>query len=395
MRTTARLFVFLVAAILCLVSNQPVLFVVGAALCGMFALTELAAERWQHAAIVKVSCFALLLMPAFMKPEIGFSPVFYALASVASLLAAWALAQYPSKLLARVFQWVYVAFALAVALGLALHIGEPDPMGQLLPNTSANGIPSYMLVLQVGVSMSFFARYGRLPMLSPWITGWIAFMGEGRGSLVVAGLLICATLAFNLLRRKSRLDTHLFRVLLALLLVSLAFLVGPMAYDWIVLHTKLSAGLIDTHRVDILIAYWSKLDAVSFFIGTDFSGTVIDELYNGNPHVAFLRTHSFFGLPLTLMALCSPLVVVWAPIPWRQKWVYSSFCGLLVIRSMTEPILFPTLLDLIYFTVLFLPFRRDTISSRGAWKNRVRRPPKILRPQSPSEWITSHPNTLR
>lgn len=318
-------------------------------------------QRWKPATIFWASCFALLFLPAFHKPEIGFSPVFYAFSTVASMLAAWALVQYSPAVLARVFRWVYAVCTVAVFIMLSMHAGEPEPLGQLLPNSSTNAIPSYMLVLQVGVSLSYFAQNNRLPMLSPWITGWIAFLGLGRGSLIVAGLLIAATLAFNLIGRKNNGGRQLFRAFLLLLLLAIAFLVGPMAYEWVASNTKLSSGLMDIHRTEIFVAYWNKLDMVSFFVGTDFSGTVIAEVYNGNPHVALLRTHSFFGLPLTLMALLSPLVVLWAPISRRHKWVYSSFYGLLVLRSMTEPILFPTLLDLIYFACLFIPFRRDTI----------------------------------
>jgi hypothetical protein len=363
--TASRLFIFVVAVIACLASNRPVFFVLGALLCGAFALSEFAFRRWEAAAVMKCCCFALLFVPAFLKPGMGFSPVFYVFSTAATLLAAMALAQYPAAVLARAFRWVYVACVSAISVGLLMHAGEPEPLGRLLPGASVNGIPSYLLVLQVGVSLSFFACHGRLPLLSPWITGWVAFLGIGRGSLIVAGLIICATLAINLRGRTSRRYHQLLRMLLAMAILILAAIVGPEAYDWISARTKLSAGLMDTHRTDILHAYWHKLGMVSWFLGTDFSGTIIDKLYNGNPHIAFLRTHAFFGLPLTLFALLSPLFAWFSQISRSQKWVYTCFCGLLVVRAMTEPILFPTLLDLIYFTVLFLPFRRDTISPPG------------------------------
>ncbi len=360
--TVSRLFFFMGVVIACLASNRPVFFVLGALLCGVFALTESAARRWEAAAVMKLCCFALLFVPAFLKPGMGFSPVFYVFSTAATLLAAIALAQYPTAVLARAFRWVYVACVSGIAAGLLVHAGEREALGQLLPGVSVNGIPSYLLVLQVGVSLSFFACHGRLPLLSPWITGWVAFLGIGRGSLIVAGLIICATLAFNLRGKATRRHQQLLRILLGITILVLAALVGPQTYDWISARTKLSAGLVDTHRTDILLAYWGKLDMVSWLLGADFSGTIIDKLYNGNPHIAFLRTHAFFGLPLTLLALLSPWIVWWSHISQRQKWVYTCFCGLLVLRAMTEPILFPTLLDLIYFTVLFLPFRRDTIS---------------------------------
>ncbi len=371
-----RLFTLISIVFACFVSQQPPLFLAGALLCSGFMLLELGRERWSPTRVLQMTCLALLFLPAFLKPAIGLVPVFYAFSTMAVLLAAWALARHPPAVLVRVFRWIYVICIAGICVGLVAHAGETEALGKLLPNTSVNGIPSYMLVLQVGVSLSFFAHHGRLPMLSPWITGWIAFMGIGRGSIIVAGLIIGATLAFNLRGQNTRWSAYLFRVLMVVCVAAMAFATGPEAYDWISSHTKLSAGLIDTHRADILSAYWSQIDPVSLVIGADFTGTIIDELYHGNPHVAFLRTHSFFGLPLTVLALLSPLAVWWAPIPRNRQWVYMTFCALLVLRATTEPILFPTLLDLIYFTVLFLPFRRDTISPQPA--NRTTHMPPML-----------------
>lgn len=379
--TVLRLSVFMGAVVACLVSQAPPLFVLGAALCGGFALIELGHRRWSPATLLVASCLAALLIPAFLKPYMGLAPVFYAFSTITVLLASWALAQYPPAILARVFRWVYVVCTAGICVGLAMHAGEPEALGKILPDTSVNGIPSYMLVLQVGVSLSFFACHGRLPMLSPWITGWVAFLGIGRGSLIVAALIIAVTLLFNLQGRQNRLSTQLIRALLVLLAIAAAVITGPEVYYWISSHTKLSAGLVDTHRAAILEAYWARMDAVSWLIGADFAGTIIDDLYHGNPHIAFLRTHSFFGLPLTLLALLSPLAVWAAPAKGRDKrWVYALFCGLLVLRGTTEPILFPTLLDLIYFTVLFLPFRRDTISSQPS---ALAAPPSAPGRQSP------------
>jgi hypothetical protein len=68
-----------------------------------------------------------------------------------------------------------------------------------------------------------------------------------------------------------------------------------------------------------------------------------------------------------LMALLSPLVVFFARAQWSLKLPIFFFVSLAVVRAGTEPILFPTLLDVFYFLMFMVFFRaRDASQSQYA-----------------------------
>ena len=132
------------------------------------------------------------------------------------------------------------------------------------------------------------------------------------------------------------------------MLVAGVFL-GAGLVEFVTVHTKLSVGLLDTNRLEILEQYWKKIDAASLFLGADYSGTVIEEVYGGNPHIGFIRTHSMFGLPMTVLSLISPVLILVGRKRRPDKIVFFVFVSLGLLRSASEPLFFPTLLDLFYF----------------------------------------------
>jgi hypothetical protein len=107
---------------------------------------------------------------------------------------------------------------------------------------------------------------------------------------------------------------------------------------------------VDTNRLEIWDHYTRKIDGFTFLFGADYAGTVIEYEYRGNPHIAYIRTHSFFGLPLTLLALVSPGFVLLARKALAAKLVFFVFIGVAALRASSEPVFFPTLLDFFYFS---------------------------------------------
>lgn len=296
----------------------------------------------------------LLSIPAFLNVRHGLSPVFYFI----SLLATIAVAEVASRdppVLQNALRRIYWSAAVAIVAGLYVYWGVPEPFGHFIPGSSTNGIPAYLILLQVAYSLSYYVERERLPLSSAVFTFAVAYFGEGRGSLVVAGLLLSATLFFNLCREWRRHAVPASAGLLAAVVMAAAY--GPELFDYLVRTTKLSVGLLDTNRAEILSSYVRHLDGASFVLGAGYQGTVVESLYDGNPHIGFIRTHAFFGLPATLVALLSPLFVLLHRGAGLARWVFLVFTGLAVLRTLSEPVLFPTLLDVLYFACFFLLFR--------------------------------------
>jgi hypothetical protein len=175
---------------------------------------------------------------------------------------------------------------------------------------------------------------------------------------VVAGLIIAGTLLFNLLLRgpSSRLWRAGFLLLFAAIAATLVWRGGEIL-DTITAHTKLSVGLVDIHREQILDDYVGKIDGLTLVFGMDYAGTIIESIYNNNPHNSYIRVHSFFGLPALMAALLSPLLVLFARKTIAARLVFFYFISMATLRATSEPILFPTLLDFFYFGYFLMFFR--------------------------------------
>lgn len=342
-------------------------FVGGTALCVVFVifyrkLLDIDAEFATRALLV-----LLLLTPAFLKPGHGFSPVFYLFATAISFLTARVMSRFAATAIHRaatIIYWVCLAMVSAV---LVLYWDSPTPFGEVIEGSSTNGIPAYMIIVQLLLCVTSFVVKGRAPILTPVLTFAVAFLGSGRGSLVVGGLLIAGSLIINLFPRHV---SPLYRITLVTLslfaMVELALNIQEL-YDYVARYTKLSVGVVDENRLGILNSYLSTITPTTFFLGSEYQGTIIDIQYKGNPHISFIRTHSFFGIFGFLFAILSPFVVLFARAPWSLKLPLGFFVALAVLRAATEPILFPTLLDTFYFLMIFVFFRARS-SLEGVWK---------------------------
>lgn len=344
--------------LLAFVTQRPVVMVAGTLLCAIYALAHYLPTRISSNQLLALMCVSALFIPAFVKPYHGFSPVFYYFSTVASFYAAGAVTRHKPEVLMAAFRLVYWGSIVVISIILYEYRDYPDPLGMVIDGSSSNGIPAYLIVIQIGLSLSNFLVNRRLPVLSTIATGAVAFYGNGRGSLVVAGLIIAASLLFNLklLGSFDRKRQLLFFLFFATVAIPLAWNAEELI-ELLFIYTKLSVGLEDGNRIEILNDYLSKIGPWTFLFGSDYSGTVIESVYKGNPHIAFIRTHSFFGLPLTALALVSPMFVFFCRKQLMSKLVFATFIALAVLRASTEPIFFPTLLDFFYFTYFFLFFR--------------------------------------
>jgi hypothetical protein len=222
-----------------------------------------------------------------------------------------------------------------------------------------------MIIVQLFLCVTSFIMSGRAPILTPAITFLIAFFGSGRGSLVVVSLLVVGSLIINLFPRNV---PFIYRVALFTIsivaMVQIAINISEI-YDYVSRFTKLSVGIADQNRLQILNDYLATITPYTFFFGSGYEGTIIEIRYLGNPHISFIRTHSFFGIFALLLALLSPFLVLFARAAWSFKLPIFFFVSLAVVRAGTEPILFPTLLDVFYFLMIMIFFRaRDASEAR-------------------------------
>lgn len=309
----------------------------------------------------------VLFSPAFFKPGHGFSPIFYLFSTAVTFATAYVITRFSARTILFAANLVYWLLAAVVFIILAVYWGSPEPFGEVIEGASTNGIPAYMIIIQLFLCTITYVVAGRAPVLTPAITFLIAFYGNGRGSLIVGALLVFGALVINLFPRKV---PFFYRATLFILSIgAMAFLIVNSAelLDYVSRYTKLSVGVSDSNRAAILDAYMAKINPFTFFFGTDYSGTPIDFRYEGNPHISYIRLHSFFGIFALLMAIFSPAIIFFAKGGWILKLPILFFIGLALLRAATEPILFPTLLDVFFFSMFFMFFRaRDAGEVRHA-----------------------------
>ena len=357
---------FMAAVMLAFVSQIQLMLFAGAGLCAVYAYAASDDRGLSNNKLLLVLFSFILFLPAFVNFNHGLSPLFYLLSTVSAFFAAMAASSKPPIVLLKAFSSLYFAAVVAIVWILFKYWGYPEPFGMVIEGSSTNGIPVYFIVLQLSLSLATYLTYGRLPVLSTVLTFAVAFFGNGRSSLVVAGLIILATLILNVIvvkRKKSKLPWLYWSLLTLVIFIGVVW--GDELLGLITVYTKLSAGLVDSNRLDILHQYSQKINVFTLFFGADYSGTVIENEYLGNPHIAYIRTHSLFGLPATILAIISPTLILLPQKVWKTKLVFFIFISLAALRSISEPVFFPTLLDFFYFTWFLMYFKHAAPSRTG------------------------------
>lgn len=227
------------------------------------------------------------------------------------------------------------------------------PLEDMLPDSSSNGITSYLIVLQVNYAVARYLAARKLTLVTSLLTLVICIVGYGRGSLVAASsILVVILFVYGFRGRPVR---TLF--VIVAMAASTLFVVRQYGMDivsFIESNTKLGAGLLDQSRQTIAAEYVHKIDSFTLFTGANYAGTVIETDFSGNPHNSYIRAHHIFGLPYLLVSLLFPYLLIARVVPSLRQLFGLAMLGIMLIRAATEPILFPTLLDFFFFSVCFL-----------------------------------------
>lgn len=224
---------------------------------------------------------------------------------------------------------------------------------------SANGITSFLNILLGGYTILSFKLKGKSTLLCSFFVLYICFEGYGRGSIIFCLMVILINVFF--LMTRAGWGTKFFFILLLCIALLLSL---PYVHE-IFLQTKLASGF-ETPRTLILKEYLGRMDGFSLFFSTSYEGTIIANKYNNNPHITYIRTHHIFGL-FYFLGLSYIMAKVFFYVVRHNKII--SYMMLLVIfsilvRTVTEPLLFPSLFDSLFFTSLFVIMKQDYDSER-------------------------------
>jgi hypothetical protein len=243
------------------------------------------------------------------------------------------------------------------AVGLFLwRNGLADfPLERMLPDSSSNGITSYLVILQANYCVALTIVTRRVAFLTPIATLLICVSGYGRSS-IIAALAILLINAIVWLSGRKRGVKMLLVIVLGLVLSFIAVRFGGVIAEFVQANTKIGSGLVDSHRAEINQSYFEQINALSLFAGSDYSGTKIDLDYRGNPHNSFIRAHHLLGLPYVLLMIFFPVLLHRRFSGDRASRYRYAMILVMLARAVTEPVLFPSMLDFFYFGSCFLLF---------------------------------------
>jgi hypothetical protein len=216
-------------------------------------------------------------------------------------------------------------------------------------NVSGNGPTSFLNIL-LGVYTALRMKLkDKSSIIISLICLYIVIEGYGRGSIIFVLLIILINLIFIFFKLKKVWQLF-FITCLSLVLIFLL----PTLYE-LLLTTKLSQG-IDSPRIAIAQDYFSHIDYYTLFFGVPYEQTTIGSLYNNNPHISYIRTHHIFGLSyfFGLFYLLYKKIVYVMYNSTLVNWMILFIIFNILIRAISEPLLFPTLFDSFFLVVLFL-----------------------------------------
>lgn len=360
--------VFLLALLFAFALQQPEFLVGGSALCAIYVLLKLD-SRVKLGRLLAVLMVGVLLLPATFRLYHGFSPLFYLFSAFLAFYAAERFSRSEISHVCSVLSVVFWMCFVCIMVGALIYWDEAEPLENIIPGTSTNGIPSYLIVLQVTLSVCTYVQKNRLPILAPVATFVVALIGLGRGSIIVAALILLLSIAVNQLFLRNiywKLSLIGGAVFILVLVIFSDISGWSDSINQLIEGSKFSAGVLDEHRGRMVKDYIDQLSGSSLLLGADYSGTSIATLYGGNPHNSFIRLHSMYGIAGLLVVFASLLSVLISSRQLFKKTVVFIFLALLFLRAVTEPILFPTLLDFFYFVCLFIFFRHAPNSRMSA-----------------------------
>lgn len=235
------------------------------------------------------------------------------------------------------------------------NFGKENPIEKIFHGASANGITSYLVVVLLNFIVISYILNKKTPILAILMVLAIALIGYGRASILSVLLVILLTIVAEFFSKNKYKVIFILAVFTS---VGVHYFVKYNEEIILLYESKTKFGgssFQSSHRDNMRIEYLNKLDYVGSLTGVDYSNTVIQKVYFNNPHNSFIRAHSIFGLPYIVIIFLIPIVIF----IFYEKNKYRLYvAGVLVIlyfRTFAEPIMFPSLLDFYFFSILLFP----------------------------------------
>lgn len=304
-----------------------------------------------HRLIVLLCCGALMLMLPFAIYKSVFS-IYHAVVGVASVLSAYVISRNVCDV-AAALRNALICTQIIILIFVNTTSETLRPLEYIIEGASSNIVTGFLLILQSTYLVVRFRAGGTLPIMTAAITLYICVIAYGRASIIAAGAILAISIFFFVLVERIALKKVLLSFSLMLALFFLIVVYWGDATNYLLLYTKLGHGLMDENRSDIWELYVSRLDFFSLLLGADFTNTVIDLYYNGNPHSSFIRMHHLFGFPYLVAVLISVGLAVLFSHPGRARVVNFLVLAILLFRAGTDTLLFPTAMDLFFFLCIF------------------------------------------
>lgn len=318
-----------------------------------------ASQPERNAAIVLVVALTIMLPISVIRSE---TAVLHYVVVLLSLGAGFVLTRNIEVYLVA-SRLTLVASQITVFAYLAKRGVANFPLQDMIPDSSANGVTSYMVLLQANYCIVNHVVTKKSSLVTAILTLAICIVGFGRGSILSAAAIVALGMASMVWlggRRRALL------VVAVLLLSSMGITIwfGEEISNFITANTKIGSGLFDVHRVGMLTEYLEKMDPLSVWTGGSYAGTSIVSEYNSNPHNSFIRAHYIFGLPYLALMFLLPVYLTHSAHRPSVK-IYAAGMWLIVLfRAFTEPVLFPTLFDFFFFASCFVLSRDPATSLR-------------------------------
>ncbi|MCT7605874.1 hypothetical protein [Aliarcobacter butzleri] len=226
----------------------------------------------------------------------------------------------------------------------------PDRLDYMIGgNVSGNGPTSFLNVL-LGVYTALRMKLkNRSSMIVSLLSLYIVIEGYGRGSIIFVLIMIILNFIFIFFHLKKNWKLFYITIFTLALIILMPFFFEVFS------TTKLSQGL-DSPRILIAQEYLNHMDIFGLFFGISYENTIISNLYDNNPHIGYIRTHHIFGLFYLLGLLHIILEKLFYVVSSSNlvNWMILFISLNILLRALSEPILFPTLFDTFFLVTLFL-----------------------------------------
>ena len=226
-------------------------------------------------------------------------------------------------------------------------------LNEVLPRGSRNALLFYLLAFSLGYVTAAYVETNKLHMWPALAVLLLAIVAGTRGPVLTAIVFAGAVVAFRISFLPKRRYVLFGAVSIAIGVSLFIFHFGGAIYE----TTKFANKGFETPRFQMWQAYLEALTGGSVMFGQNIEGVpLVANTWGGNPHSAFIKFHSHFGIiPLFLLLFTTLILVSFKSAGYA---VASIAAMILLMRGITDINLVGTSADMVFVYLLVLLSRR-------------------------------------